>query len=194
MSALQLYGQDTVQTGGRGSPNAISPASDGQNYSQQSGVATPSIVSVGGLNRIQLTGDSVANVFFLGTRQFTDFDLYVRVSVSAAEVCSSLIGRAASANTYYRASVVSGLFTIDLNNNGNRTILAAMTVPYAAATYYWLHLRIQGFGASGSNPNNLLANLWADPTGGTSLTPTGEPDGWMLSASDGTLTAPGSFG
>src|SRR5579875_1141672 len=191
---LQAYGTDTAQTGGRGSPNAISPASDGQNWALLTGASTPSIVSANGLNRISLTNDTAKNVWTLGSRQFTDTDQYVRVYLSAAEVKAGLVARCTSATSYYRIGLTNGTFEIVLVNGSNSTTLASSAPVVAGSTYYWLHFRVRGFGQAGSNPYNLQANFWADPNNGSGSTPTGEPSGWMLEASDSTLYLPGNFG
>lgn len=145
-----------------------------------------SIVNVNGQNRGQLSGDTVANVMYLSSRQFTDVDLVCRFEVSSTLVRVSLIGRATAVNTYYRCDFTGTTFEIFLNNAGVGTVLASTAVAPVGGSYYWMHLRMQGFGATGSNPNNLMANFWAD--GGS------EPGGWMLTASDATLTNPGNFG
>lgn len=193
---LQQYASDTFTTGGRGTPNAWSPSSDSNadNWVQQTGTATPSIVTAAGQLRGQLTGDNSANVWYLGSNQFLDVDQYVRIDVSNTAVKPGLISRSTGGTTYYRADVTGSTLEIVLNNGGTSTTLASMAVSFAASTYYWLHFRTQGFGAAGSNPNNLLVNFWADPNSGSGNSPTGEPAGWMLTASDGTLTKPGNFG
>ncbi len=192
--SLQNYGTDTAQTGGRGSPNAISPASDGQSYSQITGVGSASIVAAGGFNRIELTNDTAKNIWALGSRQFTDVDQYVRVYLSAAEVKAGVVARCTGASSYYRIGLTNGTFEIVLVNGASSTTLASSAPTVAGGTYYWLHFRLRGFGQTGSNPNNLQANFWADSSNGTSTAPSGEPAGWMLQAADGTLYLPGQFG
>lgn len=188
---LQNYGTDTFQNTKTAGWN---PASDGQAWAQAAGGSTPSIITAAGQQRGQLTGDNTANIFSLGSRLFTDVDLYVRVNASAAEVKQGVNGRATASTTYYRADIGNGTAEIVVNNSGSRTTLATTSFTTVAGTYYWVHLRIRGFGRSGSNPNNLKANFWADPSSGSSTSPSGEPAGWMLTASDGSITAPGQFG
>ncbi len=186
---LQAYATDTVQ----GShTSGINPASDTQLYSQVTGVATASIISSGGRNRIQITNDTSANIYQLGTRLFTDVDQYIRVYVSDPSVKVGLVSRCTSSSKYYNVDLSNGLF--EIKKNGSTTIVSTTSATVAANTYYWIHFRIRGFGNAGSNPNNVMANFWADSSNGTSTSPSGEPAGWQIQGADSGLTAPGGFG
>src|SRR5581483_8720329 len=155
-------------TGGRGSPNPWSPASDGlNNWVQQAGTSTPSIVSAGGQNRGQLSGDNSTNVWYLGANKFCDTDQYLRINVSNTAVKAGLIARSTGSTTYYRADVTGSTLEIILSNSGTTSTLASMTVSFAASTYYWLHLRTRGFGGNPNDANNLKVNFWADPGNGS---------------------------
>lgn len=189
--ALQAYGSDSFQNTKTSNWN---PSSSGQNWTQKNGAATPSIITDSGRKRGKLTGDTAANVWYIGTQQFADTDQYLRINVSNIACKTGLIARSTAGNTYYRADFVGTTLNIVLNQGGTVSTLATTTVAPVASTYYWLHFRTQGFGSAGSNPNNLLVNWWADPASGAGATPTGEPGGWLLTASDSTLTASGNFG
>ncbi len=182
---MAIQTQDTFLSGGRGAPNAWSPASNSKNWTQQQGAATMSLVT-NGTQRGQLTGSaSPANFMTLDTKILADVDITCRSYKSIIGVKNAVIGRWISNNWLYRAAYISGTFSIEGLFNGVQTTLASVAFTENAATSYRIHFVIRGLGNTGAN---LFASIWAD--GGS------EPGAFMLSATDATptLQAPGVVG
>lgn len=85
----------------------------------------------------------------------------------------------ASADNYY-ASIWNSRLNLSRTVSGSYTNLAAVALasPIAADTWFWMRFQVNG--------DQLMANVWADGEV--------EPDGWMVSATDTQLTAPGWIG
>lgn len=191
---MPVKAQDSAQSIGRGTPNAWSPASDGQSWNQLNGASTMSVVTVSGLSRLALNGTTGANVMVLGSTTTTSIDLFARFWVTNTNDNVGLIGRVVNLNTYYRAEFqLIGTQTqlrLIYTTGGVTTVLASLNITETAQTFYWLHLRIVGSGTSPNMVNDLSVNWWADGnvepiTGGYK---------WMLNATDTNIQVAGKFG
>lgn len=192
---MPVKGQDSAQSTGRGTPNAWSPASDGQNWSQLNGTSTMSVATVSGLSRLALTGTTSGNVMILGSTTTNSIDLFARFWVQNTNDNVGLIGRVQNLNTYYRAEFqLVGTQTqlrLIYTTGGVTTVLAAMNITEVAQTFYWLHFRIVGSGTSPNMVNDLAVNWWAD---GSAEPVTASGYKWMLTATDSNIQASGKFG
>lgn len=175
---------DTFATGGRGSPNAISPASNGHNWQQATGTSTLGFTGSAGT----LNGTTSSNVLLLGSTTLPCFDV---VCFFQPGVTQDLMGVVARYNSnggtnYYRATcqVSGGIATFKITKVvlGGPTDIVTMTVTTETAGF-WIHLSV-----SDLSQNNLNANYWL--AGNT------EPAGWMLTGTDQTaqLLVPGQVG
>src|SRR6266550_3559584 len=102
---------ENFTTGGRGSPNAWSPASDGNNWTVDSGGPTQSIVSSQG----KITGFTTIAAIHLGSATSIDFDVVVRVKVNTGNfTAAGIIARQTATNTFYRARLSSNANTFGI--------------------------------------------------------------------------------
>src|SRR6266566_1058113 len=101
---MAVQGQDTALSGGRGSPNAWSPGSDGQNWAIATGIATLAFSGT----RLQLTSANSNTIVFYGTKTVADIEVSHRSTNNAVADFLGVVGRATASNNYYGARYVSG--------------------------------------------------------------------------------------
>src|SRR5882724_10976108 len=144
---------DNFTSGGRGSPNAWSPASDSTNWTVDAGAGTLSIVSSQG----KITAVTALTVLHLGTTNSVDFDVTCRIAVNSANYSAAgIIARQTGTTTYYRArfSTSGNTFGIIKTIAGTSTNLSVPAFTPALNTEYWI--RFKGIGS------NLWAMIWAN--------------------------------
>ena len=169
------FAADTCLTSGRGSPNAISPGSDGNNWVQVAGNQTPSFAS----NHIIMTylNNSVRFAYVYGTSQA---DTEVLVSVVQGGSTSAVAGavlRCADTNHYFFADIHSNTVEIGRSISGTDTVLGSAAFSTSVDTEYLMRFQIIG--------STLKVRVW------DALTT--EPVPWSVLASDNTLST-GFFG
>lgn len=168
---------DNFTSGGRGSPNAWSPASDGGNWTVDSGAATLSIVSSQG----KTTGVTALTFIHEGSSTSVDFDVTVRVSVNSTNfTAAGVIARQTATNTAYRARLSSNANTFGIVKTiaGTSTNLSIPAFTVSLNTEYWI--RFKGVGS------NLFAMIWQD---GSAV-----PTSWTATATDTSITTAGNIG
>lgn len=186
-SRLKLaISQDTMATSGRGSPNAISPASDGENYTTAGAAVTWSFSG----SEIAVTGATGAAYALLGSTALKDGEAAVRFSVSNTGDSAGIVLRYQSSSTQYRIRYNGNALVITLDNAGSVTTLATTPVTLVAGTFYWIRARfVSATLIVGGNPTAgcaLLAKFWQDGTA--------EPASFGLLVTDPNITSAGQFG
>lgn len=177
---MTTYGTDTFATGGRGSPNAWSPGSDGSNWTQQRGNQSLSVAS----NQGVMTYNSNTN---LGVMTYTSLQksvIEVLVNVTANS-SSDTIGAVlcyVDTNNFYYADIgnISGKFEIGKDISGTFTSLASATFSWSSGTKYTIRFQY------GVTTNTLNAKIWDASTA--------EPGSWTVTATDSSLSSGGYFG
>src|SRR5579884_711179 len=174
---MAIETQDTFATGGRGTPNQWSPASNGKTWTQQSGSSTLAWTSSAGT----LSGATGANVLTLGSDTYTDIDPLCHFSASGSDTLG-VIARASSAQNYYRGDYnpVTGTLNIVKRQSGTETVLATTNVGTPTTPGWNLH-----FDAQGASTNNLKLSWWDD---------NGQDSGWALFATDLSFKTAGMVG
>lgn len=172
---------DTFGTGGRGSPNAWSPASPGNcNWTQVTGTSTMGFNQSSSL--ATLSGDTSANIMTLG-KNLLYYTNVVAPCAKATAVTSEIgvMARVVSATTHYRATFINGTLTLYAVVAGVQSVLGTYAFTEIVATKYSVRLQIFG-----QKSNVVTARVW--PTSGT------EPTSWQITATDTSIVQPGSVG
>lgn len=149
-------------------------ASDGETWVKGAGGATLSIAS----NTGQMTGSTSSTTLFLGTNTTADAEALCRVSSTATGASVGLVLRAADTSNFYRVFVQGTSIKLSKTVAGATTTLTTTPVTFTASTLYWIRFRVVG--------SNLYLNYWQDGTG--------EPAGWISTATDTSLTGVGRYG
>lgn len=172
-----IRASDSCLTGGRGVPNAISPASDGENWNEQSGSYTPAFTG----SEITFTGASSSNIWTLGAQTFIGIDVLCHVDTLTNDTIG-VVARFLNTSNYYRGDYnpASGTLTITLHHNGSDNVLTSLNVGTPTTSGWNLHLSAQTV-----STNNLLLSWWDD----SSTDP-----GWILIATDLTIRTAGAVG
>jgi hypothetical protein len=177
--AFSTYATDaTTASPIRGVPNAISPGSDGNNWTQISGNQTASYVS----NQIVLTYGSNSNLGVWTYAGQSQADQEVLVNITQGNSTSAVAGavlRCVDANHFYYADLGNSSGNIEIGKyiSGTFTQLASAPFASAAGTKYGLRFQVVG--------QTLRVRVWDASTT--------EPMNWSAQATDIVLFT-GGFG
>jgi len=163
-----MLGQDTFQ---RANQSHWGTASDGQTWGGDANTSTAFSVSgnaglvtnAGGVSYSAVLGPTTANAEVYATSSLSSFTFS-----NVGEVL-----RWTDGNNWYKAYIDGANLSIQKKVNGTTANLASVAFTATAGTSYTLHFRVVG--------TTLTANVWA--SSGT------EPSGWMVTASDSTLSS-----
>jgi hypothetical protein len=161
-------GTDTFQ---RANQALWGTASDGQKWGGDANTVSAFSIS-GNAGLVKNTGGNSYSAV-LGPSA-TDAEVFASGSLSVFS--NSNFGdvlRWTNGNNWYKAFIDGASLIIQKKVNGTTTILASVPFKATAGTSYTIHFRVVG--------TTLTANVWA--SSGT------EPSGWMVTASDSSLTA-----
>ena len=161
-------GTDTFQ---RPNQSLWGTASDGQAWGGDAN--TLKVFSISGNTGLVTNTGSNSYSAVLGPSA-TNAEVYASGSLSA--FINSNFGdvlRWTNGNNWYKAFIDGTSLIIQKKVNGVTTILASVAFKATAGTSYTIHFRVVG--------STLTANVWA--TSGS------EPSGWMVTATDGSLTS-----
>lgn len=176
--SLLTFAVDDTTTGGRGSPNAISPGSDTNDWDQIAGTQTPSYAS----NQIVLTynGSSALGVWTYSSQSQADQEALVNITQSGSnsEVAGAVL-RCVDSTHYYYAVIgnTSGFVEIGKNIGGSFTQLVKTAFSSSFGTKYGLRFQVVG--------STLKCRIWDASTT--------ESTAWSAQATDTTLYT-GGFG
>lgn len=178
MTTLITFATDTAATAGRGSPNVLSPGSDGNNWALQRGDQTPSFAS----NQLVFTFNVATNLgaWTYSTQSQADQEVLVNLTQNASnsDIAGAIL-RCPDNNHFYYADIgnSSGNVEIGYYNTGVFTQLAQAAFSSSFGTKYSLRFQVIG--------QTLKARIWAASTN--------EPSNWSVQATDNNLYT-GSFG
>lgn len=171
------YAIDTTLTGGRGTPNAWSPGSDGNDWVVKRG--DQSLSFTGGKLVFTYNGDTTAGVVIYSSLTEADQEVLVNVTQggSNADMCGA-VARFVDQNNWYCAVIGESGNTLKIIKDvgGSFSTLANVGFTTTPGTTYTIRFRITG--------TTLKAKIW---TGGS------EPSTWNATATDSSL-ASGGFG
>ena len=161
-------GTDTFQ---RANQSLWGIASDGQTWGGDANKL--SLFSISGGRGVVSATNGTSYSAVLGS-QASNAEVYASGSLSS--FANSNFGdvlRWTDGNNWYKAFIDGGNLNIQKKVNGVTSILASVPFTATAGTSYSIHFRVVG--------STLTANVWA--ASGS------EPSGWMVTASDSTLTS-----
>lgn len=161
-------GTDTFQ---RANQSLWGNASDGQTWGGDAN--SQSAFSISGNTGLVTNTGSNSYSAVLGP-QSTDAEVFASGSLSSFS--NSNFGdvlRWTNGNNWYKAYIDGSSLIIQKKVNGATTILASVPFKAVAGTSYTIHFRVVG--------STLTANVWASSGS--------EPGGWMVTASDSSLTS-----
>lgn len=168
---------DTCLTGGRGSPNAWSPGSDGNNWTQQGSNQTPSFAS----NQLILTnnGSTSLGVWTYSALTPTSCEVLVNVTPNDVTGGSYIIGAilCQSGSNYYYCDLGNVNGKIEIGVAPSFTSLVSATFAYTTGTKYTMRFRIKS--------GILFGKVWQQGSA--------EPGAWTIQIADSTYTS-GAFG
>src|SRR5581483_5074749 len=109
---MTVLEQDTALTGGRGTPNAWSPASNGHNWTVIRGNQTLSFAS----NELTLTytSSNATAIIYLGSSSVAAQDITVNSTGSANNDIIGISGRVVDSTHYYQLELGNTLNTLEL--------------------------------------------------------------------------------
>jgi len=176
--SLITYAVDTCLTGGRGSPNAISPGSDANNWTYVAGDQVASFAS----NQIVATYNASTNRFVWTYAGLSETDQEVLVNITQTQSDTDVAGavlRCSNSTHFYFAELGASANTLKIGKHigGSETILASVSVTSSFGTKYSLRFQVIG--------DTLKAKLW------DALVT--EPAAWNAIAVDTDLSS-GAFG
>lgn len=164
---------DTTNTGGRGSPNPISPGSDGGVWTQQRGDQTATFVS----NQIVLTFVASTNLGIWSYSGNSNTDQEVLINVYQSSGNTDIVGavlRYVDSTHFYYADIgnISGSIEIGVCTPGP-TFTTIASAPFSSSfgTKYTLRFQVKG--------QTLKAKIWDASAA--------EPVGWSVQGTDSTL-------
>lgn len=168
---------DSALTAGRGTPNAWSPGSDGNNWSQIRGSQSLSFAA----NKLVFTstGSGTAGVVTYSTKTSADQEVLVNVTQSASNADMGGALARCSDNAHWYCAVIgesANTFQIIKDNNGFTT-LANTPFTTTPGTSYTIRFRVTG--------TTLKAKVWQ--------TGQAEPAAWTTTVTDSSLSS-GGFG
>lgn len=177
--ALATFATDTFASGGRGSPNAISPGSDGGNWSLVTGDQTPSFASNQGVFTYNASTNLGVWVYASSILQ-TDQEVLVNVTQGNAngDIAGAVV-RCTDANHYYYADLGNSSGNIEIGKKVGATFTSLTTAPVSTSFGTKYSLRFQVIGST------LKAKVWDAATS--------EPTAWSVQCTDTTLYS-GNFG
>lgn len=178
---MTILAQDSFATGGRGSPNAWSPGSDGGNWTQQRGNQTLSIVSSQGV--MTYNGSSTLGVMTYTSLSETIIEVLVNVTPNASGDIIGAVVCFQDSNNFYYADIgnVAGKFEIGKDVAGTFTSLQSATFTWSVSTKYTIRFQ---YGVATST--TLRAKIWQSSGA--------EPGSWTVSTTDSSLSTGGKFG
>jgi hypothetical protein len=169
---MTVLEQDTALTGGRGTPNAWSPASNGHNWTQVRGNQSLSFAS--SLLILTYTSSNTTGILYLGSTSVANQDITLNAQGSATSDIIGIAARIGDSTHYYQLELGNTLNTLEIRKNvaGVFTTLGSAAFTYAANTKYTFRFRLVG--------STLKGKVWV--AGGT------EPD-WMITCTDSSLSS-----
>lgn len=176
--SLQTFATDTMLTGGRGAPNAISPGSDGFQWNLIAGDQTPSFAS----NQLVFTYNASTNlgVWTYSSQSQADQEALVNMTQSGANTdIVGIILRCSDPTHYYYFDIGNnpGYVEIGKNIGGSFSTLASAPFSSSYGTKYSMRAQVVG--------DTLKCKAWDSSTN--------EPTNWNVQWTDNTLYA-GGFG
>lgn len=173
------FAVDTFLTGGRGSPNAISPGSDGYNWTQIRGDQTPSYASNQGVFTYGSTSNLGVWVYASSISQ-TDQEVLVNLVQSTAnnEVAGAIV-RCTDDSHFYHANIGNSSGNVEIGKKIGGTFTSLATAPFSSSFGTKYSMRFQAIGSV------LKAKIWDAAIS--------EPTAWSVQVTDTSLFA-GNFG
>lgn len=175
--SLITFAVDSFLTGGRGTPNAISPGSDGSSWTPQRGVQTPSYSSNQGV--FTCGSDTHLGVWTYGSMAQTDQEVLVNVlQTSGNDEIVGAVLRCSDSGHFYYADIGNNSGNIEFGKctpAGGGTFTALATAPFSSSFGTKYSLRFQAVG------NVLKAKIWDASTA--------EPTNWSIQFSDNTYSS-----
>jgi len=163
-----VLGQDTFQ---RANQSLWGTASDGQTWGGDAN--TNAVFSISGNAGLVSNAGGTTYSAVLGPTA-SNAEVYATFSMSS--FASSNVGdvlRWTDGNNWYKGYIDGSNLLIQKKVSGTATVLASVPFTATAAVSYTIHFRVVG--------STLTANVWASSGS--------EPSGWMVTASDSSLTS-----
>lgn len=175
---MTTFATDTFASGGRGSPNAWSPGSDSNNWTQSRGNQTLSIVSSQGV----LTYNGSTTTGVMTYAGLTETDTEVLVNGVQGTSNSDIIGavcRFSNSSNFYAAVIGNTATTFEIRKvvSGTFSTVASGSFTSSFGTKYTIRFNITG--------TTLKGKIWASSGS--------EPGSWTATGTDSNI-ASGLFG